>query len=429
MNVSHLNQLLLKGSGALDELFPHVVRLAASGTAFAIDFGLPALPTEPGVLLVRGARQYGKSTWLEQQLRDSVLAGGPGSAFYLNGDHIADAPALADELQALVPLFRPDAPHRRLFIDEITAIDGWEKALKKVLDAGSLRDVLIVTTGSRARDLRREGKLARTNYLFTPLSFRAFEAKAGAHFGDDSVIAYLLTGGCPVAASEQLHYGRLPEHIIEMVRDWIFGECALSGRDRASLMAVWEAILRRGGTPIGQSNLAREAGLANNTIAAGYVQLLADLTCIGTAWAWDENRKIAVRQRPAKFPPTNLLAAVAFDRSRLRSVADFKALAPEEQGRWYEWLLAQEIWRRAAIRGEDTPDQLLYWRSSAHEIDYVVRPELLIECKRGQTSALEFGWFGKTFPRSELWIVGRDAFLGQRIRGRTFAELLRDETW
>ncbi len=49
VNVSHLNDLLLRGSGALDELFPHVARLAASGTEFAIDFGLPALPNEPGL--------------------------------------------------------------------------------------------------------------------------------------------------------------------------------------------------------------------------------------------------------------------------------------------------------------------------------------------------------------------------------------------
>jgi len=437
VNVRILNERLLAGGEVPLSWFPHLEQLARQSFAFEIDFGLPVLPDEPGVLSIRGPRQYGKSTWLEQQLRDSALRGGPGSAFYLNGDHIADAADLVVELETLDAMFRPDAPHRRLFVDEITAVDGWEKALKRVLDGGRLRNVLVVTTGSRARDLRRgverlpgrKGKLSRTSYLFVPLSFRAFAAKAEDRFGDDGIVAYLLSGGCPAAASELIQHGRLPEYVVEMVRDWIFGECAASGRDRGSLLAVWEAILRRGGSPIGQANLARDAGLANNTVALGYLELLGDLLCVGTAFAWDENRGIAVRRRPAKFPPTNLLAAVAFDQAGLRTVADFRALPEEVQGRWFEWLLAQEIWRRKAMRGETTPEQLAYWQGGAHEIDYVVRPELLFECKRGGSSALEFGWFAKTFSQAELWIVGRDRFDGPRIRGRRLADVLLDETW
>ncbi|MBL8753490.1 MAG: ATP-binding protein [Planctomycetes bacterium] len=437
MNVRLLNERLLRPNEAPIEWFPHLYQMSRQSVAFEVDFGLATLPTAPGVLSIRGPRQYGKSTWLEQQLRASALAGGPGSTFYLNGDHIADAESLVVELESLSAMFRPTAAHRRLFIDEITAVDRWEHALKRVLDGGGLRDVLVVTTGSRARDLRRgverlpgrKGKLERTSYLFTPLSFRAFSAKAGDRFGGDLVVAYLLSGGCPAAAAELVQHGRLPEYVVEMVRDWIFGECAAGGRDRGSLMAVWEALLRRGGTPIGQANLARDAGLANNTVAAGYLELLADLLCVGSAFAWDEGRGIAVRRRPAKFPPTNLLAAIAFDGARLRSVADFHALPEEQQGRWFEWLLAQEIWRRKAIRGEATPEQLAYWKSDQHELDYVVRPDLVIECKRGASSAFEFGWFPRVFPKADLWIVGREAFTGGRIHGRTFADVLLDDGW
>lgn len=70
-----------------------------------------------------------------------------------------------------------------------------------------------------------------------------------------------------------------------------------------------------------------------------------------------------------------------------------------------------------------------HWSSKTREIDCVVRADRLIGCKRWQTSALEFGWFAKMFPRSELWIVGQDDFAGARTRGRTFTESLRDESW
>ena len=89
---------------------------------------------------------------------------------------------------------------------------------------------------------------------------------------------------------------------------------------------MWEALLLRGGTPVGQAQLARASGLANNTVAAGYVELLADPRCAGTCHAWDADRRVSVRRKPAKFPPINLLAAVAFDRARLRTIAGFAAL-------------------------------------------------------------------------------------------------------
>ena len=209
----------------------------------------------------------------------------------------------------------------------------------------------------------------------------------------------------------------------------MLGECAASGRDRSSLLAVVEAVLRRGGTPVSQASLARDAGLANNTVAAGYLELLADLLFLGRSHAWDESRKIAVRRRPAKRPPVNLLAAVAFDRARLRSVDDFLALPDDEKGKWWEWLVAQEIWRRAARRGEPVPEDLLHWRTKEREIDFVVDPDLLVEVKRGEARALDYSWFPRSFPDARLRIVTRTPFAAGRIRGWTMADLLRDESW
>lgn len=437
MDVIQINEHLLHGRTEERGLFPHLEGLALSPFVFRVDFGLEELPAEPGVILVRGPRQYGKSTWLEGQVQATVTEYGPATAFYLNGDEIADAEALVDAIRELLPLFGNEAPVRRLFLDEITAVREWERGLKRLIDAGELRKVLVVTTGSRATDLRRgverlpgrKGRLDRTAYLFTPLAFSEFSRVCGECLGENVLAAYLLSGGCPLAASEIAAHDRLPEFVIEMVRDWVLGECAASGRDRSSLLAVWDVVLRRGGTPIGQAAVAREAGLANNTVAAGYLELLADLMCLGIAHAWDSNRRVSVRRKPAKFPPINLLAAVAFDRARLRTVADFQALAPEEQGRWLEWLAAQEISRRAARLGEPTPELLNYWEGGDREIDFIVRSDLAIEVKRGGASAFEFSWFPRTFPKSRLCVVGRERFQADQIRGMTMEEFLLAEEW
>ncbi len=436
MDVNEINRALERGVSDRPDLFPHLDRLRRSPFVFERDFGLSRLPDEPGVITVRGARQYGKSTWLEGQLRGTVEAHGPGSAFYLNGDEIGRTEDLLGAIRDLTPAFSSASPVRRLFIDEITAVDGWERAIKRALDGGELGDVLVVTTGSRATDLRRgverlpgrRGRLDRSTYLFTPVSFAEFRRCCGDSLGDDTLVAYLLSGGCPVACSELATTGRLPPYVPEMMRDWILGEVAATGRPRASLVAVMSALHTRGGSPLGQARLAREAGLANNTVAAGYVELLADLMCVGISPAWDADRKIAVARRPAKFPLLNLLAAVAWAPSSPRSVEAFRSMPAPDQGRWFEWLVAQELWRRAAIRGEDMPERIPYWKTHQRELDFVPEPDHFVEVKRGRATALDYTWFPREHPNARLTVISRDRFETDRMRGVTMEDFLLGAT-
>lgn len=437
MKADERNACLARGELEHSGLLPALDALGRTEHVFEFDIGLDLVPAEPGILLIRGARQYGKSTWLERELRRTIEQFGAGTAYHLNGDTIRDLDALEASIEALVPLFATDAPVRRLFIDEITAVDRWEIALKRLADAGTLRHVLVVTTGSKATDLRRgserlpgrKGRLDRTNYLFTPISFMEFARVCGERLGDDTLHAYLLSGGCPAACNAVASTGRLPEYVTTMIRDWIYGECLASGRNRSSLISVMHTLIARGGAPVGQTRLAREAGLANNTVAAGYVELLSDLMAVASQHAWDPRRRVAFPRKRAKFPFINTLAAVAWDEARPRSVAELRALPTGDQGRWLEWLVAQEVWRRAAIRGDEIPERLLYWRGDRHEIDFVVSPDLFVEVKRGRTSPIEYAWFPRTFPHGRLVVVGNDSFRTDAVIGVTLESFLTARVW
>jgi len=399
---------------------------------FKFDFGLEELPEEPGIILVRGPRQYGKSTWLEQQILATIDRHGPGSAFLINGDEIRDDAGLTRTIRDLLPLFAMGSRVRRLFIDEVTAVPGWQKALKVLADSGELRRVLVVTTGSKASDIRRaserlpgrKGKLERTTYLFTPISYGEFKRVCGPVLAGRTLDAYLLSGGSPVACAELAASRRIPQYVIELTRDWILGEFAASGRSRASLLAVLECLHRFAGTPVGQAKLAREAGLANNTVAAGYVELLTDLACVAPIFAWDPSRRIPNHRRPSKYPMINLLAAISWHPSRPRSLDDHDRLSPEGQGRLLEWLVAQELWRWAAIRGAEVPEMLLYWMGDEHEIDFVLGPDEFLEVKRGGATALDFAWFPRSFPGGRLTVIGSSRFETDRIRGITAEDFL-----
>ena len=331
--------------------------------------------------------------------------------------------------------YRRDAPVQRLFIDEITSIPHWETVLKRMVDSGKLANILVITTGSKATDLRRgaerlpgrKGKLARTTYLFTPISYREFKRQCGEILGERTLMTYLLSGGSPIACTELTTQGVIPEYVVQLVCDWVEGEITGSGRSRIAAMNIMNVLYRFGGTPVGQAKLAREAGLANNTIAANYIEILRDLGSIVPAYPWDKNRHHLILRKECKYPFTNLLVATCYHPNRIRCVDDFMALTHHEQGAWYEWLVSQELLRRSAIRGGEVLSPLAFWQDQHHEIDFVLSPEHLLEVKRGRSSPLEFNWFHKQFPQQKLTVINTDIFVTDQIQGLSLETFLLDD--
>lgn len=432
MNIFTINKHLASGEINHPGLFPHLEQLEDAPFIFDISFGLDGLPTEPGILLIRGARQYGKSTWLESMLKKTILEHGAGTAFYLNGDVLLDQKALEQSIEELLLQFNDYTTIRRLFIDEITAIPKWETTLKLMADRGQLKNILVVTTGSNATDLRRgaerlpgrKGKLARTNYLFTPIAYKEFHRVCSSTLKEKTFIAYLLSGGSPIACSELASTGKIPDYVITLIRDWIDGEIARTGRTRQSLNNVLQVLFRFGGTPVGQAKLAREAALTSNTIAAGYIEKLNDLGVLVPAFPWDQHKNLPILRKPCKYHFTNLLVAIAYHPKRIRHLDDFSLLSNAEQGMWLEWLVAQELLRRSSISGEDILEPQKFWQNKTHEIDFVVSPKEFIEVKRGQTTAYEFGWFLRQFPNQYLTIINKNTFNKSQITGLTIEDFL-----
>lgn len=95
-------------------------------------------------------------------------------------------------------------------------------------------------------------------------------------------------------------------------------------------------------------------------------------------------------------------------------------------GKWPEWLVAPELWRRAALRGDESPEQLTHGQSPQHELDFVLAADRFVEVKPGRTSALEYAWFPKSFPKGRLTVIGKDRFDAERVRGITIQDFLEE---
>ncbi len=436
MNVREINDLLSRGDIDHEELWPHLLDLKKQAVTFNFEFGLKKLPIEPGLIIIRGPRQYGKSTWLELHLKQTIQSFKKGSAYYINGDEISTHEDFFEELIILNNAFSKDVPVKRIFIDEVTAIIDWEKALKRAWDQGFLRDVLIITTGSKARDLRRgieklpgrKGKLPKNEYIFLPISYKEFHTSCSHKLKSKTLVSYLLTGGSPIVCNEMYSHERIPEYCIQLIRDWILGEIVSSGRSRISLHNVFNVIFKYGGQAVGYAKLAREAGLANNTVASGYIEQLVDLLSLLPSWQWDQNTKNLQIRKPCKFNFINLAAAIAFHPSTIRTVHEFETLPDTLQALFLEWIVAQEIWRRSILADSSTPESLGFWKSDEHEIDFITPQETFIEVKKGKAGPLDFLWFNKVFPKKKLLVICKTPFETNQITGITLEDFLVDET-
>jgi hypothetical protein len=110
----------------------------------------------------------------------------------------------------------------------------------------------------------------------------------------------------------------------------------------------------------------------------------------------------------------------------VRTVAGFRALPAGARAAWQEWAVAQELWRRAAIRGDEMPEEQSYWRSDDHEVDFVLAPDEFLETKLGPTNPMEFAWFSRVFPKGRLTVVSQSTYETRHIRGIRMEDFLAE---
>jgi len=397
MKLNAVNQLLLQGNLAP---LRKLGLLSQSPFKFNVEFGLTELPLTEGLISIRGARQFGKSTWLETKLAQTIHDFGNGSALYLNGDILSDYKDLIAEICEVSRVLKlSKSPVKRLFIDEITAIKDWQRAIKYLVDTGELEGILVVATGSSAHDLRRgserlpgrKGRLVRTDYIFPPIGFAEFERVCGKKILDEDLVpSYLISGGSPIGLTEIAINGAISEQLVSLTRDWILGAVVSGGRSREIVIAVMENLSRHAGNPVGYNKLAHDIGLAGVANAQGYIEILTDCLAVAPSYVWDAKRNISLRRKPVKFHIINLLVAVAFSRDQVRSVSDFRRMSCESQGNWIEWLVAQELFRRRCVAGVEIPELFNHFSQGDEEVDFILDPSHWLEVKRGQASPHEF---------------------------------------
>lgn len=367
----------------------------------------------PGIIIVRGPRQTGKSTFLREYARRCLRDGiHPENVVLFDVEGMDEYHRL---LASLSDFLKTNDDYKIILLDELTCCGQWWKALKILADRGELRSALIVGTGSSSNDLRagadrlpgRRGKRYPVDYELLPLRY----ADAAQRLSLDE---FFLTGGMPWAINEYLRLGEIPAHVYELSAAWIQSAMQRRGHSIHHLKALLNALAAHTATPASVQKLSRDCGIGSNRTAETYLSVLQDLYAAIPLYWKDAVRRVPAPRKNRKF--------YAFDPFLYHVFAGY--------GRGWDaaWLTAKDALRdpatvgriaetcvAAELRHRYDEEDMGYWLGK-REIDFIT-PQIIEVKYQNRVSIAEFAWVEKVLPPgTRLRVVTRQSrSLSERV--------------
>jgi len=131
--------------------------------------------------IILGPRQVGKTTALKLMIKELLRIHKAKEIFYFNCDGIANFKDLIDLVDYYLSIRKEeDIKNSIIILDEIMSPENWTKAIKFLIDKGSLKKDILIATGSNSIRVKREAEYfpGRRGYgkdiLILPLNFRRF---------------------------------------------------------------------------------------------------------------------------------------------------------------------------------------------------------------------------------------------------------------
>lgn len=259
----------------------------------------PRLPDGPGLFIIRGPRQIGKSCWLKTVLKGSD----PAKSYYLSCENVTDFKELAE-------IFKSLAGHEVILLDEITFVDQWWRAVKHQLDQNA--NLRLIITGSHAFDLRkgmdqmpgRWGKGGEFELL--PMDFFEFSAmrkQAGWEIPEreQELEAFFRIGGFPISVIEAGENLERPVQSFETYRRWLLGDLLKIGKQEIYLREILGQIAFTMGSSISLQKLAQRTQIGSHNTAQDYVELLEACFALRTLYAVEPNTGAPRFRKEKKF--------------------------------------------------------------------------------------------------------------------------------
>lgn len=302
----------------------------------------------PNLYTLRGPRRAGKSTLLKQTIVRLIQeAIDPRLITYASVDAVREYDDLIRLVQGALTLF-PDLSGRSryIFLDEVTAVSGWQRAIKWLRDSSPAAEACIVVTGSSSGDIdagstflagrRGPGILLDRvllpmsftdftrysgmshleappalplNELFTPAGRRVLESSL-VHAGDliDAFDLYLTVGGFPRAVADFRAQARVSAAFVRDLWEVTRSDLIRSGIQRPEVaMKLLERLSAAMTAPVTLQSLARDLDSTRQTVQTWLTDLANAYLII---FLFQETGGIADLRRQRKIYPADPLLAL-----------------------------------------------------------------------------------------------------------------------
>lgn len=282
----------------------------------------------PGIYILGGGRQVGKTTLLKLWMAELIDRGcPPESIHFYSGELIDDHHSLIRQLQQAVEEM-PTDQIGRLILDEVTYIRGWDRAVKYAADAGLLDHTVLMITGSDLALMRaarthfpgRRGVEDVVDFHLRPLSFReAFTLEHGEEMRDaltgtesgespatvdtafEAFDRYLVHGGYLTAINDMALVGTIRKSTLATYANWIRGDVVKRGKSEHYLREILAAVVRRVGSQVTWNSLAKELSIDHPKTVADYMELLASMDAVFIQPALVEDRLVGAPKKARKI--------------------------------------------------------------------------------------------------------------------------------
>jgi len=312
---------------------PHLRRAALQPFSYVSPLVETPEFLQPGILMVTGGRQVGKTTCLKQfivkLLREGLVA--PDHISFLAGELIRDDTELRREISSEQA---GKSGWQVIVIDEIRYVKDWDKAVKFLADAGSLEQVTLILTGSDCAILReatkrfagRRGRSAQVDFVFYPLSFSETVLlkkpelsgllKACRAQGSITILPayqeyaqqletlfeeYLLHGGYLTAIADLMRGGRVEDATYRTYDEWLRGDILKHNRQEKYLLELLRGLLKTYATQISWGSLAKELSIDHHKTVSDYVSILEDMNAVIVQEALAEHTLSAAPKKAKKL--------------------------------------------------------------------------------------------------------------------------------
>ena len=258
---------------------------------------------------ISGPRQVGKTTALKICIHELLKKKDPKAIFYYSCDELTDYKELGEVLDNYINARKEwRIKSSFIFLDEITFVDEWWRAIKFRIDKGFFRNDVILVTGSCSLELLKQkeyfpGRRGSGNDIyFFPLDFSEYveifgkirlkkisideingiESAMNANSLYQNTIDrlfsnYLKTGGFPIPTKEFFARGKVSVYAKKVYLDWLRSDWKKIGKSDKYMKEVISYILRSRLTPISWLSISRETSLASPHTVQSYIEALEDL--------------------------------------------------------------------------------------------------------------------------------------------------------